>query len=369
MFRFLSLFASVSLLAAACGSDAGATSSTTVATTAATTLSTNSATTTVPASTAPSSTDATSTTGATTTSTTVAATSTTLLDLDNPLPTLADGRPATFIGVTEDYEAVEVDTASGEILRVIGQTGSPADFTDDQEISPNVIVGAWRTADGSVLALSDCCEPAAGYMMYVADGETLPAEWTERVITDGWTASPSPTGNRFARLGYFIGVFTALPEPMDEVWIDVGQEAANFASGRVAWSRDETALYWIGGGPGQATLNRIDLTSEPVASSPVGVLEFVGGGQWVDGVAMQASGNLVAFVHQTNNGDFVDTDGVVFTTDGDLIATFPVEVGSTFGGYEPTGRFLIYVDREGIVRWQGRGESGVLADGFIHASW
>ena len=59
----------------------------------------------------------------------------------------------------------------------------------------------------------------------------------------------------------------------------------------------------------------------------------------------------------------------VDAVDGELVATFPVETGSLWGGYDPSGRMLIYTDGEDVVRWQGLGQSGVLAEGYIHASW
>jgi hypothetical protein len=52
-----------------------------------------------------------------------------------------------------------------------------------------------------------------------------------------------------------------------------------------------------------------------------------------------------------------------------LLTSFPVETNSLWGGYDQTGRFLIYVDGDGVVRWQGLGTAGALADGFIFASW
>ena len=97
------------------------------------------------------------------------------------------------------------------------------------------------------------------------------------------------------------------------------------------------------------------------------------GDQRLDGMGTQASGNLVAFMNTPDDDPEAPavalTEGVVFSPDGELIATFPVETGSCWGGYDPSGLFLIYADGDNNVRWQGLGQTGLLAEGFVHASW
>ena len=44
--------------------------------------------------------------------------------LDGSIPTLDDGRPATFVAVTTDYAAVEVDTVSGDVVNSIAQVST-----------------------------------------------------------------------------------------------------------------------------------------------------------------------------------------------------------------------------------------------------
>ncbi|MEA2002210.1 MAG: hypothetical protein U9N84_10065 [Actinomycetota bacterium] len=307
----------------------------------------------------------TSTTGGVGTTTTMPA-----LPANPATPTLADGRPATFIAVTDDFRAVEVDTATGEIIYVFGQTGTPAGVDAAEEMPPNVLVGAWRVRGGEVIGLSDCCEPAAGRLFFVGAGETLgedpyssSGQWNA-----GWTLSPSPTDNTFASIGYSLGLYdpTDLSTSGTGAWID--DESLGFPSGVAAWTRDGSQLYWttqIEQVTGLASLDVAD--GEP---SHVTVLPWVGVHQYLDGIGTQPNGNLVGFLH-TSNDDFetVESQGVVFSESGELLANFPVETGSLWGGYDQSGRFLIYVDGEGNVRWQGLGESGLLADGYIFASW
>jgi hypothetical protein len=99
------------------------------------------------------------------------------------------------------------------------------------------------------------------------------------------------------------------------------------------------------------------------------VLPWIGVHQYLDGIGTQASGNLVGFLHTYGDSGITATEGVVFSTVGEVLANFPVETGSFWGGYDPAGKFLIYVDGDNTVRWQGAGQTGSLGNGFIFASW
>jgi len=274
------------------------------------------------------------------------------------------------VAVTDDYRAVEVDTATGEIVHVFGQTGTAAEMDAAEEMPPNVLVGVWRVRDGAVVGLSDCCEPAAGRMFFVEVGETLgddPYSSSNQWNT-GWTLAPSPTDNRFASLGYELSVRDpGGPSRSDlSVWID--EPDLGFPSGVAAWTRDGSMLYWttqIGEVTALATIDLAD--GEP---GHVSILSWVELHQYLDGIGTQASGNLVGFLHTTNSEfETVESRGVVFSESGELLATFKVETNSLWGGYDRSGRFLIYVDGENNVKWQGLGMSGPLADGYIFASW
>ncbi len=316
-----------------------------------------------------SSTPAATTTAVTTTS--AAPTTTTTLVEETPATSLLeDGRPATFIAITDDYLAVEVDTLTGEILHVFGQTGNATEMAAAEEMPPNVLVGGWRVGDGSVVGLSDCCEPAAGRLFFIDAGGDLgddpyssAAPWNQ-----GWTLTPSPVDNRLANIGYSLEVFDPTTPTDDSfgVWID--EPDLGFPFGAAAWARDGSALYWITQLNQVTTLVMVDL--EVGVPNPVSVLDWVGVDQFLDGIGSQASGNLVGFLSSLDDEfGIVATEGVVFSTSGELLATFPVETDSFWGGYDTSGRFLIYVDGEDTVRWQGLGQSGTLGEGFYFASW
>lgn len=361
MNRLIIVGVAATLLLLGCGDDSGA------ATTAASATSSTAASATAAPTTSITTDGSESTTS---TSSTTSTTTTTTTTLGSTAPTLADGRPATFVGVTTDYLAVEVDTVTGEILHEFGQTGTAAEMAAAEEMPPNVLVGAWRTRDGSTVGLSDCCEPAAGRMFFLsAEGNLGPDPYSSSSPwNQGWMLSPSPVDNRFASVGYSLEVFDPEEplEPGESVWID--DPSLGFPSSAAAWSRDGSRVYWIGLIEKVTALATLEIPGEP---THVTVLPWVGVHQSLDGIGSQASGNLVGFLH-TRDDEFevVATEGVVFSpTDGELLASFPVETNSWWGGYDASGRFLIYVDGDDTVRWQGVGSTGSLADGFIFASW
>ena len=371
MDRVFSTFLTLALLTAACADAPGGAlpSSTSRSSTAATTPTTY-ATTTEP--TSPPTTVLTTTgTVAPSASTTSQPTPTTQPAGLAFLPTLPDGRPTTFIGVTSDYVAVEVTTATGAIVHEFGQTGTREDVETAVEFGPNLITGAWRLRDGSMVGLVDCCEPVGGIIHYVAAREMIDSRADATQGTDGWTLAASPASAEFARLGYLIGVFGPTDIGNDRVLLFVDEGDLGFPSGQIAWSPDGQAIYWIGieFGGGPTTLNTVDLTAETAVPSVIAELTFVGEDQFLGNIATQISGNLVGFLHTQGDGTITASIGVVFNPAGELLHTFAVEPGSLLGSYDASGKYLIYVDGDGIVRWQGRGQAGELGVAYIHASW
>ena len=81
------------------------------------------------------------------------------------------------MAVTADYEAVEVDTATGAIVHRFGQRADAASLASGDEIAPNVVDGIWRSASGEAVLISECCEPAGGRITFLsADGTLDPAK-------------------------------------------------------------------------------------------------------------------------------------------------------------------------------------------------
>ena len=143
------------------------------------------------------------TTAAPSTSTTIETTTTVQIGIAPiEIDRLDNGLPATFVAVTEDWEAVEIDTATGEVIRSIGQLDQPSE-TGEEPGFFNAIQNIWRSADGAWYAISTCCEPAAGAIYFIPqDGILSSDNLDEAILTPGWTTVPSPYDQRFAWLGF-----------------------------------------------------------------------------------------------------------------------------------------------------------------------
>ncbi|HUH06213.1 MAG TPA: hypothetical protein VML96_00265, partial [Egibacteraceae bacterium] len=136
--------------------------------------------------------------------------------------TLDDGRPATFLAVTDDFEAVEVDTASAAVLRSLGQMDDRAAVERAEvEAATNVIGGVWRTGDASWYLISECCEPAGGAIHRLRPSQELTPETHDRLpMTDGWHVTPLPGGAEVLTTGYITRIGDVGGDPWFEVFAD-----------------------------------------------------------------------------------------------------------------------------------------------------
>lgn len=269
--------------------------------------------------------------------------------------------------MTSDFEAVEVDTVSGEVTRSLGQLGDGND-PETAEIAENVIDSLWRTIDGSRIVVSECCEPAAGVIHFLEPGERLTADsHSDQPLPHGWYASPSPQSAAVAVIGYEVQVIAPEGERYYEL---LDTEQLGFPSGSPSWSRDAAGVWWVSElyVPADDTtiwlLNHLDLgTEEPEITTTT--LPWVDSGSRLTGLATRADGGLVAVLSAPDGS----AELVVFERTGELENGEPMEGRSSLGGYDPTGRFLIYVDGDNTVRWRGGGGSGILGRGYVFASW
>ena len=289
--------------------------------------------------------------------------------LQGTLPILGDGRPATFLAVNDDRAGVEVDTATGEVIRMIAQVATRAEYEED--LGRNVVDAVWRLGDGSAVLVSECCEPASGQMYWVGPGEQVTSEdnplLPESFASSGWMAAPSPTTRSVAISGTFLGIDS--PQ-QGSIWGWNRSPAETFyASTPPSWSLDLSTLWVVGGDGDVDLLWTIEPASSAVSSTEI---PWLRGDQYVSGLGTQAGGRLVTFRLTPDGVDDFENDpvrGIVFEPTGELVAEFDVEPGSRMGGYDPSGRFLIYVDGGGTVRWQGVGQTGSLGEGYFFASW
>jgi hypothetical protein len=139
--------------------------------------------------------------------------------------------------------------------------------------------------------------------------------------------------------------------------------------GAIGWSIDGSSIFWFD--KIAANLTTWNRTDDGVVVASKASIGWVGSDQHLFGLDAQASGNLVSFLTRFDaSGEPTRTDGVVYSPEtGELLAMFPIPAGSSFGGYDPSGRFLIYTTPEGDVMYQGLGEVGVLGEGYLFASW
>ena len=307
-----------------------------------------------------------------TTSPSSPSTSTTVLE--SRVPTLDDGRPATFLAVTTDYEAVEVSTETGEIVHSFGARARAADLEAEGEIAPNVVDAVWRTSDGRHILVSECCEPAAGRINLLPPDGSL-SDSHQESAANAWAALPSPAGTQVILVGYF----TSLVGPVDgsEEECESAISGAcwsgetfleNDGSGiaAIGWNHDGVRVHWYD--RGSANLVTWDSSADQLSRAP---LTWVGDDQALVGLTGQASGNVVSFLHTYGPDlEILETEGIVYSPEsGGVIATFEVPAGSLLGGYEPTGSYLIYITPDGIVEFQGRGRVESLGDGYYFATW
>lgn len=330
-------FAALVLIVAACGGESAAPETTT------STIAPTTTTTTAPATT-------TTTEAPTTTSTTVAETQ----------------LPVTWVGVTDDYEAVEVDTTTGEILRSIAQVSTAEDVeTAECSACVNAVDAAWKSFDGAYYYVSECCEPAAGLIHVITAGDLpyLPGDDVPQWLF--WSASPSPTSEEVAFVGYEVVIVQPELDPQSaQAGVDytlVWTASEGLPISNAVWDGD--VIHWLVDGPDGALLHSYRLT-DGTMDATVEVPDLAG---WSSArLARRASGELVV---ARSPFDEPATEALVFDLSGTVIDRFDLEPGSNLGGYDPSGTYLIYTDSEGTVRWQGEGGTGVLAEGFVQASW
>lgn len=299
----------------------------------------------------PSTTDTSTTLPSTTTTSTTAAPSTTTTTSPVVLP-------PTFVGVTEDYEAVEVDTATGAVIRSLGQVSTAEDVaTAECAACVNAVDAVWRTADGEHFIISECCEPAAGQIHLLTETELPLTLETADTPLFFWAAAPSPVSDEIAFVGYSVLVTRPDGTPAHE-----SDMLARLPISNPSWDPAGRLVRWLEGDDGGVHLRTLDVRLGTASEVPVPDATAWHGVT----LATSGSGEMLVVVPSLEEG--AAATGAVLNPDGAITDLFGLEPGARLGGYDPGGTFLIYTADDGVVRFLGEG-GGVLADGFIFASW
>ncbi len=263
--------------------------------------------------------------------------------------------PDSFFAIEIDGDAVEVNSSTGEVLNRIPGLG----VDDDEEIQSQVFDDLVSIPNSDQLLLSECCEPAAGFMGLLSGWNDF--DLNSRVSGfNAWEVSPGPDGRHLAFSGYVRFVYEVGSEP---VGIDDTIGASNGSNPDVAWLRDRLGVAYLHRGNVPAVVEIIEFDADYLPISRRN-FELQGPASAFD---VNADGNLVVVVNppagQAASGQVYDPNT------GELMAEFALEAGVFDLDYDVSGRFLAYVDRDGIARWQGGGNSGVLGEGYRAISW
>ena len=280
--------------------------------------------------------------------------------------------PATWFGTYTDADlayAVELDTASGEIVRTLVSyvTGECVEYdgADECTFFPG-IAPVSVDVSATQIAVGICCEPGAGWTR-VFDRST----GDEIASTFGSEPALAGFGNILATAVYVDGGTYILtdtnsaataPLPLAADWGD----SSDWDGGRLAVEIGNGVAIWFWDGALDASG---DVTPTVSPSDPSRA--------WAH-PTFAASGNLVVAEHTTDDaspslGTVLDTSGAfTLATDGLIVATFPYGGRVIQQTYDAAGKYLIYALSDGSIRWRGGGSSGTLkaaGTNFTAAAW
>ena len=279
-----------------------------------------------------------------------------------PGPMTDEGMPSTVIAVTDDtHELVELDAADGQVVRTLGSAGDLDDETG------NFIDGAWWHPATGVIIVSDGPEPAAGNLTLVEPGEDYERQDGPDGWGMGWDVAISPDG-RFALVtgyGYDVSVLAEGTNGR-RVVIQLSDSPEDLRY-HPAWLRDRLGVAMVRDVDG--VRNLIDVIELDDDGRVVSTVTYQLDRPIAD-LEVRSDGGLVVLYDDGRNPSGGGTRAVIVDPDsGEIEAEFDLEEGSHSLAYDATGRLLLYVDGEGTLRWQGAGDSGVLAEGYSHADW
>ena len=292
-----------------------------------------------------------------------------------PSTTAVPAEPETLVAVTDRGAVVVLETASGKMMHTLAPRGS-ADGASSLARTPD---GAWLYyADGM-----GCGQDAAVYRVRT-DGSGAP----ERVATgtapavspDGARlayAAPNPADDRDATaMCHNTVVVRSLADGAEKRFLPTHDTNSFTAYGQISaidWAPDGRRLVFQQGweGEGSFILDTVAHTTTRQAT-PVGAKEIANG--LVHPTWHPPTGRLAAVNDCCYSPEDPPTPRITVLVDpatGDTQPLLDAGLDPRSLDYDPTGRFLLFVDKQGAVFVKGDGPPRRLpaATGYGRASW
>lgn len=291
----------------------------------------------------------------------------------DPFPdgVLPAGMPGTWIGEDTDDRLVVVDTASGDVVRVLAEFDDPESIHDpvwwDSEEQGSFLGGFSVSADGATVYYGSCCERSGGpgqiHRVPVSGG-------TPELVTTGYDPAVSPDGTELAVVGVDY-------ESIKVVDLATGNER-RFTSTMaeppwvraLSWSLDGRSLaYEMGPSTWIMVLDVATATS--LADARIVAGPHNGDAQELP--LFDAEGRL-HLVRQDRNdlGSLVGpaTAVVIDVADRSRLSEEPLGLAVESQDFEASGRSLARVHLDGVaVAYPAGGEPVDLATGYRAAGW
>ena len=271
------------------------------------------------------------------------------------------------------YDLIQIDALTGQETGRVAGWGR--ELAEDPVGGGQALTAVEVGADGWVWA-DDCCEPAAGNL-YGLDPERIAGidELAGGVREDGaglratgLVPVASPDGSLVA-YGNFTFDVTVIDRTGMLVASVLGDGDGTTFPVPLAWLDERTLVVAVSGPDGDLTITAWDLR-DPGRPAPVGQPQVLIG-SLVDAVAWNDSVLVV-----TRTGDDDDRQGTAVSFDGADPASVGVPAGLTIIDIDPSGRFLLVVGGDGLVRLADATRGSIPADGpvlseipVVAASW
>ena len=269
--------------------------------------------------------------------------------------TTADGRPAVFYAITTDGRAVEVDTASGTVLRELAVADDPSEAGDPLG---RYLDAVWPIpGGGGDVLVAECCEPAAGLLYRLPTGASIDGAAGSGLFA--WAGVHDARGERLATSGFVSQVRATDESGADVTTIDLFESDGTISF--VAWLTDRDGVVYAEPQDDRTVIRRFDFDAEGnLAAAAVFPVPYV-----ARDLTVRADGNLVLLATENDGID----RGIVISPEGELQTAFDTAANAQVLDYDPRGLFVIELDANGRATWQGVGQSGELGEGYLWVQW